>query len=149
MPRLRRCHASVKERPAFRSSEFLVGGRLLAVGPFGLIVRPLRRRGIHSPPCPDARLSAPAPAPADGAAAANKPQDDKKYQRADGGVDDRRYSTDAQVDIELGQQPISNEGSCDPDDQVTDESEPGASQDLARQPSSNEPDQQYDNETFA
>jgi hypothetical protein len=53
------------------------------------------------------------------------------------------------VDTELGQQPVANEGPYDPDEQVTDESEPGASHDLARQPSGNEPDQQYHKETFA
>jgi len=48
-----------------------------------------------------------------------------------------------------GQQPVANEGADDPDEEVADESEAGASHDLARQPSGHEADQQYDKETLA
>src|ERR1700733_9090503 len=90
-------------------------------------------------------LPAPAPTPA---AAANKPYDEKKYHRADGRVDDGRHDTDAKVDTELGQQPVANEGSDDPDEEVTDETERAASHDLARQPSGNKAYQQYNEKTL-
>jgi hypothetical protein len=52
------------------------------------------------------------------------------------------------VDAESRQQPPANEGSYDPDNEVTDEPKPGALHDLAGEPSCNESDHQYDKETF-
>jgi hypothetical protein len=96
-------------------------------------------------------LPAPAPAPAatKAAAAADEPHDEQENQRPDGCVDDGGDNSDAKVEAELGQQPVANEGANDPDEEVTDESEPGASHDLTRQPSGNEADHQYDKETLA
>jgi hypothetical protein len=92
---------------------------------------------------------APTPAAAEAAAAANQPHDEQEYQRPDRRVDDRRYNTNAKVNAELGQQPVANEGAYDPDEEIPDDSKPGASYDLARQPSRDEADQQYDEETLA
>jgi hypothetical protein len=39
----------------------------------------------------------------------------------------------AKTDAELGQRPVANKGSYDPDHGIADESKPGASHDLARQ----------------
>jgi hypothetical protein len=86
----------------------------------------------------------PAPTPAKGATAADEPHYEKEDQRPDSGVDDRRDNAGAKVDAKLGHQPLANEGSYDPDDEVTDHSKPGASDDLSRQPPRNEADQQYD-----
>jgi hypothetical protein len=88
------------------------------------------------------------PAPAPAASAANEFDNQEEYQRADRGVDDRRDNTHAKVDAESGQQPPANEGSYDSDDEVTDDPKPGALHDLARQPSCNEADHQYDKKTF-
>jgi hypothetical protein len=53
------------------------------------------------------------------------------------------------MDAELGHQPIADERSYDSDDEITDDSKPGASYDLARQPPCNEADNQYDEQTLA
>jgi hypothetical protein len=92
---------------------------------------------------------APTPAAAKAAAATNQPHDEQEYQRPDRRVDDRRYDTNAKVNTELGQQPVADEGAYDPDEEIPNDSEPGASYDLARQPSRDETDQQYDKETLA
>jgi hypothetical protein len=49
----------------------------------------------------------------------------------------------------LRKEPIANEGTDNSYDEVADDSEPGALHDLPGQPSGNETDQQYDQETFA
>jgi hypothetical protein len=52
------------------------------------------------------------------------------------------------VEAEARKEPTANEGTCDSYEQVTDDPEPGALHDLAGQPSGNETDHQYDQETF-
>jgi hypothetical protein len=91
----------------------------------------------------------PAPAATPTAPAANEPDNQKEQQRADRGVDDRRDDADAEMDAELGHQPIADERSYDSDDEITDDSEPGASYDLARQPPRDEAYNQYDEQTLA
>ena len=50
---------------------------------------------------------------------------------------------------ELGQQPASDKGAQDSDDEVADESEAGPLHDLAGEPAGNEADKQYDQQAFA
>jgi hypothetical protein len=99
------------------------------------------------------RLPVPAPSATPsatpGAGAANQPDDQQQQQRADRGVDYRRDDADAKMDAELGHEPLADAGAYDSDDEISDNSKPGASNDLARQPSRNEADQQYDKQTLA
>ena len=53
------------------------------------------------------------------------------------------------MDAELGQQPTSDEGTDDSDDEIADDPEPGALHDLAGEPTGNQADQQYDEKAFA
>jgi hypothetical protein len=91
---------------------------------------PCTAGAVHTWPMarPAGRLPAPAPTPAatEATAAANQPHDEQQYQRPDRRVDDRRYNTNAKVNTELGQQPVANEGAYDPDEEIPDDSEPGA-----------------------
>jgi hypothetical protein len=95
-------------------------------------------------------LPAPTPAPtaAKAAAAANERHNEQEDDRADRCVDDRRHNPDAEVNAELGQEPVANKSSDDSDYQIADDPKPGASHDLARQPSGNDADQHYHKETL-
>jgi hypothetical protein len=53
------------------------------------------------------------------------------------------------MNAELRKQPTADKGTDNSNDEIADDSKPGASHDLAGQPSGNEADQQYDQETFA
>jgi hypothetical protein len=94
-------------------------------------------------------LSTSPPTPSPATSAANKADDQQEYQRADGGIDDRRNKAHAKVDIELGKQPAADEGTGNSNDEIADDPKPGASRDLTGQPSGNEADRQYDQEAFA
>ena len=52
------------------------------------------------------------------------------------------------MEAELWKKPTANEGTCNSDEEIADDSEPGALYDLTRQPSGDETDKQYDQETF-
>ncbi len=52
------------------------------------------------------------------------------------------------MEAELRPEPTANDGTCDSDEEVAEDPEPGASHDLAGQPSGNEADHQYDQKTF-
>jgi hypothetical protein len=52
------------------------------------------------------------------------------------------------MEAELWKEPTANEGACDSYEEVADDSKPGALHDLTSQPSGDETDQQYDQETF-
>ena len=75
-------------------------------------------------------------------------QNQKEQQRANGGVDDRGDNAHAEVDAELRQQPPADKGTYDTDDKVIDDPVSSAMHDLSGQPSCNEADRQYDDETF-
>jgi hypothetical protein len=96
-----------------------------------------------------ARAPSATPAGSPSASAANEADDQQQDQRADGGVDDSRNEARAKMDAELRKQPTTDECADDPNDDIADDPEPGASHDLAGQPSCNEADHQYDKETFA
>ena len=52
------------------------------------------------------------------------------------------------MDAESRQQPTTDEGANDSNDEIADDPKAGASHNLAGQPAGNEADQQYDEETF-
>src|ERR1700730_2792050 len=102
-------------------------------------------------PAPTAFPSAPpAPSPpaSPAAAAPDEPENQQEQHRADRGVDDRSDNTHPNVDAELRQQPVADEGPYDSDDEVADDPIPGTAHDMAGQPSGNDADQQDDEETF-
>jgi len=86
------------------------------------------------------RLPTSPPTPSPSASATNEPDDQQQYQRADGGIDDRRNNARAKMDAELRQQPTTNEGAYKSNDEIADDPKPGALHDLAGQPSGNEAD---------
>jgi hypothetical protein len=53
------------------------------------------------------------------------------------------------LDPELKKDPTTDEGACDSHDEIADDSKPVATHDLVGQPSSNEADHQYDQQTFS
>ena len=64
------------------------------------------------------------PSAAPPATAAHQPDNQQEYQRADGGVDDRRDKARADVDAELRKQPAPDQGAYDADNEVADEPKP-------------------------
>jgi hypothetical protein len=107
--------------------------------------------GNHSPqsewslPTPYPIASPPSPPPAP---ATNEPDDQQQQHRPNGGIDDCRDHTAAEVEAELWKEPSSEEGAGDAYNEITNEPESGASHDLASKPSANEADNHYDQETF-
>jgi hypothetical protein len=81
----------------------------------------------RSPPLP--APSSPTPSPS--TAATNEPDEQEEYQRANGGVDDCSQKARAKVNTESRQQPATDEGADNTNDQVANEAKPGASHDLA------------------
>ena len=82
------------------------------------------------------------------ASVTNEPDDQQQQQRANGGVDSRQDDARTEVEAELRNEPTANEGACDSHEEVAENPEPGALHDLASQPSGNEADQQYDEQTL-
>jgi hypothetical protein len=72
----------------------------------------------------------------------------QQNQSADGGVDDSGNNAGAEVNTELRKQPTTDEGAYYSDDDIADDPKPGALHDLTGQPSGNDADDQYDQETF-
>jgi hypothetical protein len=93
------------------------------------------------------RLEAlPAPAPA---ASSSKQSYNKEQQyRTDRSVDDCTDYSSAQMDADLWQQPIPDEGTHYPEDEVANDSETRTSHDLAGQPTCNDTHEQYDQQAF-
>jgi hypothetical protein len=77
-----------------------------------------------------------------------EPDDQQQYQAADGGVDDRLNNAQAEMDADQRQQPTADKGADDSNEEIAEDAEPGAAHDLAGQPSGNEADHQYDQETL-
>lgn len=77
-----------------------------------------------------------------------QPEKDKQHDRANGGVDDEGDGADAEMNIQLRKQPVTDECADDTDDQVSDKPEPTAPHDLTSQPAGNDADQNNDDETF-
>lgn len=71
---------------------------------------------------------------------------EQKEYRSDCGVDREPDDARAKTNSEAVQKPIANERADDADCRVADETEPASSDDLARQPSGNDPDDQNYNQ---
>jgi hypothetical protein len=78
----------------------------------------------------------------------HEPNDQQQDHRPDGGVDDRRHKTGAEMDAELRQQPAADKCADNSNDEIADNTKPGALHDLPGQPPSNQAYQQYDQKTF-
>jgi hypothetical protein len=86
------------------------------------------------------RLPTSPPTPSPPASATNEPDNQQQYQRANGGVDNRRNNARAKMDAELRKQPTTDERAYNSNDEIADDPKPGALHDLAGQPSGNEAD---------
>src|SRR5580700_10134306 len=82
------------------------------------------------------------------ATTADEPDDEQQHNGADRGVDDGADNSDTKMNADLRQQPVTDEGADNPDYQVTNDPEPGTLDDLTGEPAGDEPNQQYDEETF-
>jgi hypothetical protein len=97
-------------------------------------------------------VASPAPAaapPASPAAASKDPHDQEQQYRADGGVDDCTDQSRTEMNTQLRQQPTSDEGAQNPEQEITEYPKTSPSHDLACQPASNETHKQYDQQAFA
>src|SRR6202021_2508106 len=93
-------------------------------------------------------LNAPSPTSSPPASATEQSEDEQEQHRADCGVDDRRDDSGAELDAQLGQQPPTDKGPDNSNDEVADDSKSGTLYDLAGQPSCNDADHEYDQKTF-
>src|ERR1044072_2570602 len=97
----------------------------------------------------------PSPAPATSppvspsAATAKEPHDEEQQYRTDGCIDDGAYQSRAEMDAELRQQPTSDKSAQNAHDEIADEPETGASDDLSRQPACDETDKQHHQQALA
>ena len=94
------------------------------------------------------RLPTSPPTPSPSASATHEPDDQQQYQRADGGVDDRRNNARAKMDAELRKQPTTDERTNNSNDEIADDPKSGALHDLAGQPSGNDNDIQPHGSSF-
>jgi len=105
-------------------------------------------RAVQEPRVFQLPTSPPISSPSPSTSATNEPDDQQQDQRADGGVDDRCNDARAKMNAELRKQPTADEGANDADDDISDDPKPGAMDDLTGQPSGNEANHQYDQQTF-
>jgi hypothetical protein len=82
-------------------------------------------------------------------ARAYEPQCEQEHDRSDCCVDNEADDSEAEMNTEAMQKPIADERADDANCPVPDKTESVAPNDLARQPSGNEPDGQNDNQTLA
>src|SRR6202035_2994789 len=90
----------------------------------------------------------PAPASSPPALSADQPDDQEQQYRADRSTDDRRDNARAEMDSELRKYPARNKRPRDSNDEIANEAQAGALDDLAGKPARDEADNQYDEETF-
>jgi hypothetical protein len=94
------------------------------------------------------RLPAPTPAAAPpaspSAATSEKPHDEEQQYRTDGSVDDCTDHPSTKMDTQLRQQPASDKGAQNPDNDVPNDPKAGAANDLTCQPACDEADEQDD-----
>src|SRR6476660_851529 len=81
---------------------------------------PLKRASLSA----SAPTASPAPPPS--APAARQPDDQQQDQCPDGGIDDRRHQTGAEMDAELRQQPAADECTDNSNNEIAGDTEPGA-----------------------
>jgi hypothetical protein len=97
---------------------------------------------------PRAALPTAPPSPS-AASAANEPDYQQQDDRPNGGIDNRHDNARAEADPELRKQPTPDQGANNSDQEITDNSEPGALHDLASKPTRDDSDEQYHQKTFA
>jgi hypothetical protein len=103
----------------------------------------LPRRDVSPSPSTTAPSAAPSTATAD------QPHDEEQQYRANGSVYDRADDAVAKMDAKPSQQPTTDKGPKDTDNQVTDDPESGPAHDLTGQPAGDETYEQYYQEAFA
>jgi hypothetical protein len=86
--------------------------------------------------------------PTSPSAAAKQPDDEKQQYRTDGRIDDRTDQAGTEMDPELRQQPATDEGAQDTDDQIANDPKAGATNDLAGQPACHETYKQNHQQTY-
>src|SRR5580700_7689239 len=106
--------------------------------------------GVTSLHAPQTKLPAPAAPsrPVAEATAADQAEDEEKHDRADKGVDDERDHADAEMNTELRQQPVADEGADQSDDQIADQAETAAGHHPAGKPSGDDTDDKNDQKTL-
>src|ERR1700676_4488942 len=88
------------------------------------------------------------PAAAPSAATVHQPDDQQQYDCANGGVDNRCDHSSTKMDSKPRQQPVAKEGADNSDDDVADHPKTRTPDELTGKPPRNQPDEQYDEETF-
>jgi hypothetical protein len=81
-------------------------------------------------------------------AGAREPQGEQEHNRSDCGVDDEADDTGAEMNSKAMQKPVADERADDAYGRVADETETAAFDNLTRQSSGNEPDDQNDNQSL-
>src|SRR5579862_7206669 len=139
----RQDHGMVEHHPR-PAPETLLGQRQPLLQADVTTQRARVRKSLRLPPTAPttAPAAAPAATPATATAAGNESDDDQQQNGADGRVDDQGDSSNPEMDVQSGQQPIADERSDDADDQVADDAKTAAVDDFSRQPAGNNPDQQ-------
>ena len=79
-------------------------------------------------------------------AGAREPQSQQENNRSDCSVDDEADDTGAEMNSKAMQKPVADESADDANGRVADETETAPSDNLARQPSGNDPDDQNHNQ---
>src|SRR5690349_23767836 len=90
-----------------------------------------------------------APTSSPSAPSAHQPDDQEQQYRTDRGRNDRRDNARTEVDPKLRKCPARNEGAHYSHDEIADEAEARALDDLARQPAGGDADDQYDEKAFS
>jgi hypothetical protein len=78
----------------------------------------------------------------------DEPQDKEQQDRADGGVDDCSDDPCSEMNAELRQQPASDKGAQDPDNEITNDPETAPAHDLTGQPAGNDTHKQYNQQAL-
>src|SRR4051794_15330393 len=88
------------------------------------------------------------PATAPAGATSQQPYDQQQQDRSDRRVDNGPNDAGAEMNAKLRQQPASDQRADDSDQQIADQSEAGASHNLAGQPAGHDADDKNDEKTF-
>ena len=79
----------------------------------------------------------------------DRADDHEKQYRANRGFNDCRNDARPELDPKLRKDPARDEGACDSNDEIADGAKACTPDDLAREPTSGDADNQYDEEIFA
>jgi hypothetical protein len=88
-------------------------------------------------------------APSPTAAASDESEDQQQHNSTDGGVNNRAENPGTEMNIELRQQPITDKGSDNSDNEITNEPKTRTADKLTSQPSGDQAHQQDDKNAFA